>query len=378
MISTPKCLVPPGIDYKKIEVLCYDIKRNHDGKYHLFEDQCSESTEVILTRCQVGYANRKSRNINDYLNKCVNGKWENEGRTNDDCELICGQNLESRTEKPATIPLVYNGKKIESNNVPWHVAIYKNISSKFEQICGGSIVHSNVILSAAHCFYDPSKDTLENLSKFSVAAGKRFRNYEMEEQHEQFARIKKVHVFGYSELSLRNDIAVVSLDRHLQYSPYVEPVCINWSLYSEFPSNYENVLGHLYGWGATSDNMDLPLELLKIELEPIPNDICKEMVPNFEITSDVFCAINKENSTACSGDGGGGLVIENKGDNNLIILLGTVSHTVRKKNSFNSCSDGTITIFTDIKFYQYLIKPAISKSRDLTNESLINVNIMYE
>ncbi|XP_055389318.1 uncharacterized protein LOC129618538 [Condylostylus longicornis] len=364
--SLPKCLIPTGISNKKIEILCYDTKERYN---ELLQDQCSENTEVMLTRCQIGYASKSSSNNNDYLNICVDGKWKKESQVND-CELICGQNLESKPEEPATIPLVYKGEKIASNNVPWHVAIYKNVSSKFVQICGGSIVHSNVVISAAHCCSSFEIGMNEDVSKFSVGAGKRFQDYEMEEQHEQFALVKEIYNYGFLQYPIQNDIAVIALDRHLQYSSFIEPVCIDWSPSISFPSNYKNIIGYFYGWGATSPDIDFSFELLKIKLEPIPNNICRKMTKNFKnlVTPDRFCTISENNSTICARDSGGGLVFEN--DKKLVTLIGIGSIGL-DHNRY--CSDGAIGLFTDIKFYQHFIKTAISKSRDLISPSLIDI-----
>ncbi|XP_055389438.1 chymotrypsinogen A-like [Condylostylus longicornis] len=369
-VRCEKCQAPE-IDQEKVEVLCLNLKKlstgiidNGDGTiksatyFDYLEDSCSQSSEAIVIRCKIGYQNKKSKGEDAFLNLCKDGKWKYENTDSDDCESICGKLFEEKL-KPTPKPLLYQGNEVDIKLAPWHVAIYRNSSNTFEQICGGTIIHSNVVISAAHCFYDTSYGELFDASHFWVGAGKRFRRYEADEPLAQFAHVKKIYLpLTFQSQPLRSDIAIVILDRHFKYNPVIAPVCLDWELGPD--SRHSNLAATLYGWGDTKSTGAPSEKLLEINLIAMENAECKKMVdPNFrsDISKDKFCAINKSNATACGGDSGGGLITRRQGYK----LTGVVSEGL---NADSYCSNGFVTLFTRVRIFHDYIKTTVSENRN--------------
>ncbi|XP_055389439.1 chymotrypsin-C-like [Condylostylus longicornis] len=370
-INCQNCYVPE-IDNKKVEAICFNWKTTTSGiiddgngaasssaRVDFLADSCVPSAAGIILRCKIGYKNKISEEGDSILNICKGGKWKYENINSENCESICGKLFQEEL-KPTSKPLLFKGNEVDIKLAPWHVAIYRNSSNTFEQICGGTIIHSNIIVSAGHCFYDYSKDDLSNPSKFSIGAGKRYRDYEANEQLSQFARVKTIFVPDtFQPEPLRSDIAVLVLDRHFKYNPVIAPVCLDWDL-SSHSDHYDRLSAVLYGWGHTSPDEIASSTLLKINLKTIESTDCKKLVDrNYrpDISRDRFCAINDNNATACGGDSGGGLITMREGYK----LTGVVSVGLHKELY---CTDGFVTVFTKVRVFQDFIKSIVSKNRN--------------
>lgn len=93
--------------------------------------------------------------------------------------------------------MIYGGETNDIILTPWHVGVFDNstiISNDFEQICGGTIIDSNIILSAAHCFYDRPNSRVHDASNYIIGAGKTYRNFYALEKFAHFIGIKEIHI----------------------------------------------------------------------------------------------------------------------------------------------------------------------------------------
>lgn len=107
------------------------------------------------------------------------------------CDPVCGE------RKTDIIPLITGGHIAKIKEVPWHVAIYYNFNQTYkEYICGGTIISSRIILSAAHCFWKKYSTQVYPKEEFSIAVGKTYRDYNAPEEEYQ------PQFFSISELSI--------------------------------------------------------------------------------------------------------------------------------------------------------------------------------
>nr|XP_061807660.1 prostasin-like [Nerophis lumbriciformis] len=184
---------------------------------------------------------------------------------------------------------------------PWQVSIQKDAV----HVCGGSIITENWILSAAHCFPNPS-----DLSSYTIYAGWYYLNNF--NPHQSAHRVSNVVIpSGYVDPHRGKDVALVRLSSPLTWSDWISPVCLPGSS-MQFPGGMRC---HVTGWGHIRNNIPLPGAgpLQEVQVPIIPQDSCREMysTEQVDILYDMICAGYQEGGKdSCQGDSGGPLVCQ--------------------------------------------------------------------
>lgn len=146
---------------------------------------------------------------------------------------------------------------------------------------------------------------------FQVAVGKTYRDYAAREEYNpQFFAVEQIlYIDGYNDLSgfYSDDIALVVLDKHIEFRSFIVPICMPQNLQYEDKAVPAGWIGVAAGWGLEQSN-GLPSTILKkIELPVVTREECKQKSdPEFEnfITSDKFCAGYLTGASVCQGDSG--------------------------------------------------------------------------
>ncbi|CAH1398588.1 unnamed protein product [Nezara viridula] len=255
----------------------------------------------------------------------------------------CGIRYALNRYEPA---ISFGGKTLRSE-FPWHVALYRkyHTDESPDYICGGSILHPKVILTAAHCIYNETYSAIENAT-FSVIAGKYYVSWKRKDPGEQRFEVLKIK-FPETYVGFTNryaeDIALLELNAPINITSAIMPVCIDWN--SKYLVEQLSTIGTIVGWGLTENNT-VSDELLMANLEYIDFIKCRDRISegfSFFITSDKFCA-GVDNGTAVEhGDSGGGLTFPRNTTNNKeqYYLYGIVS--------VKDVSRNNIAAFTDIR-----------------------------
>lgn len=212
--------------------------------------------------------------------------------------------------------LIVNGFQAKTGVFPWHVGIYaKEGTSEYEQICGGSLISNNLVVSAAHCFYDEVYNKLYAASKYAVAGGKRQRDWHAREEYAQKSSVESIRAGGRYQGTRGNfadDIAILKLKTPFELTTLVLPVCVDWENTYEREQLQVGHAGKVVGWGKDIKG-ESTKSLHEIDMPFVPYDQCLSAVPaDFRgyITSDKFCAGHLNGSSVCDGDSGGGLCFE--------------------------------------------------------------------
>ncbi|XP_059045000.1 modular serine protease-like [Achroia grisella] len=274
---------------------------------------------------------------------CIDGAWDFLAR----CSPECGQVTPDGEE------LIIGGRRASRGELPWHAGIYRKTTTPYMQVCGGSLVRPNVVISAAHCFWSEDVGLLP-ARDFSVAVGKLYRPWDdpmdIDAQKSDVSSIHKPPHFTGSSSNFQEDIAVLKLTTSFQYKPHVGPVCLDFDeVFDQYQLDRKR-LGKVAGWGLTSINGDASPKLKVVELPSVEYNECYEQVPyNFRayLTSDKICAGYKDNGTAlCKGDSGGGLAFPEFERTTVRFYLRGVVSTA--PNDENLCNGNTITALTHI------------------------------
>merc|ERR1712048_126174 len=107
---------------------------------------------------------------------------------------------------------VVGGKTANAHSWPWQIGLHRY--GRF--MCGGSVVNSRWVVTAAHCIYRRSA------SEFTVKLGDHNRNVDEGEQTIKVKRIIAHPRYG----RLNYDIALLELESPVKFGKHVQPVCL--------------------------------------------------------------------------------------------------------------------------------------------------------
>uniref|UniRef100_A0A8D0GC19 Peptidase S1 domain-containing protein n=1 Tax=Sphenodon punctatus TaxID=8508 RepID=A0A8D0GC19_SPHPU len=192
---------------------------------------------------------------------------------------------------------IVGGYTCGKNSVPYQVSLNSGY-----HFCGGSLINSQWVVSAAHCYK----------SRIQVRLGEH--SLSSNEGTEQFISSSKViRHQSYSSQSLDNDIMLIKLANPATLNSYVRTV----SLPSSCASTGTQCL--ISGWGNTlSNGVSNPDKLQCLSSPVLSSSQCSSAYPG-QITKNMICVGYLEGGKdSCQGDSGGPVVCNGA-------LQGTVS-----------------------------------------------------
>nr|XP_026488556.1 chymotrypsin-C-like [Vanessa tameamea] len=253
--------------------------------------------------------------------------------------------------------LITNGFLSKPGDWPWHVAIFRMERATLKYICGGTLISNTYVLTAAHCVTINSAAVLPeslgiNLGKHNLIGG----NANSQERgvyevfvHEEF--IPRI---------LDNDIALLKMSSAVEFNSNIQPACIWFDKLKDKLPSYE-VIGTVTGWGFDQTET-LSTVLREATIPMIPDLDCIRSKPLFYATTlngKKFCAGNRNGTSPCNGDSGGGFVVYVPyEDSNFVkfhlkgawYVRGIVSLSVAKLDTA-LCDPNEYVVFTDIGAY---------------------------
>ncbi|KQS62525.1 chymotrypsin-like protease CTRL-1 [Drosophila erecta] len=187
---------------------------------------------------------------------------------------------------PGITPKIMHGQKAEIGSNPWMAYIFKyKDESVAELVCGGTLIHKEFVLTAAHCI---SKDHIlavrlgEHGTSRNFAVTKAFRNKYF--RHETYT----------------NDIGILQI-QPVYFNAFIRPVCIITD-----PAKVPKFKTfQAAGWGKT-ENETSSRVLKTVELYEYNAYYCYNLFW-VNITESQICAGHPHGDT-CHGDSGGPLI----------------------------------------------------------------------
>ncbi|XP_053671977.1 trypsin alpha-4-like [Anopheles nili] len=166
--------------------------------------------------------------------------------------------------------------------------------------CGGAILNTNTILTAAHCV---DYSDLEP-SDYEVRAGSTLRN-----EGGQLVVVSQIHTHpDYNDWTLEWDIAVLKLASPLQLGTGVQAIDLPLRTFSVA----ENTGVSLAGWGALYYQGPSTNHLQHVTLPIVSNSRCGIAYQNFAPILPFHICAGSKGMDACQGDSGGPLVYQNQ------------------------------------------------------------------
>lgn len=196
-----------------------------------------------------------------------------------------------------TGPDIRGGHEAEPGAWPWQVALIASYytNAYAGQFCGGSLVHPEWVLTAAHCvIYEVPEDIDVVLGRHQLSL-------------DDGERISITHIVIYPEYEsafVGGDLALLHLSR-----PTTQTVV---SLDADIVELAENrsLNATVTGWGATDNSYYSSDVLREVTLPFVSLETCRDAYYYDSIPDSMVCAgYEKGAKSACYGDSGGPLMI---------------------------------------------------------------------
>ncbi|XP_039439798.1 serine protease grass-like [Culex pipiens pallens] len=210
---------------------------------------------------------------------------------------------------------------------PWQVAVYhRKGSSRDSYTCGGTLISETFVLTAARCVQSDDGDGRRMFVRMGV------RNLqELDPNGFQQHGVREIHRVDRGN-GLRSDVALLELDSEVEFTEYVQPVCLNLA------EELVEQVGSFVSWGDESSGLKSSISEVISDEECLRSDLqAYEEVRG----SSMFCVGFKTETTLCNSDAGSGIYFKRKG----VWFMGG---TLAARDSGYSCSAKSNAAFNNI------------------------------
>lgn len=202
--------------------------------------------------------------------------------------------------------------------------------------CGGTIIGTRLVLTAAHCLYNGLYTTVY----FGL----------LNQYDRKSAQQQRLHPSDwimhpkYDDTEIRNDVALLLLPLPIQFNDIIGKVILP-------PANHlcphfagSSVI--ISGWGALDDANSAPKILQYANVKVAPPEQCQSIYTTAFLRESMICA-DATNAGTCQGDSGGPMIWNNNGHPTVI---GVVSFGAE------NCEHSTHRVFTCVaRFVKWII-----------------------
>lgn len=206
-----------------------------------------------------------------------------------------------------TLPKIVGGVAAKLGDFPWIVALgYKNAKNPNQPrwLCGGSLVSSKHVLTAAHCVYNRDDLYLARLGELDL-----YDDQDGASPVDIPIASTKIHE-NYNPSQFTSDIAMLTLSRSAENLPGVHPICLPWQS-DQRSKSYINSTPFVAGWGALYFNGPTSTNLQLVTVPVVDNSNCARVFASRAVIDErIVCAgYPNGQKDACSGDSGGPLML---------------------------------------------------------------------
>ncbi|XP_059489533.1 trypsin alpha-4-like [Neocloeon triangulifer] len=204
---------------------------------------------------------------------------------------------------------IIGGTRATQTQIPWQVLL--SIDNTW--VCGGSIISSLWVVTAAHCLFNSTSTVI-------YAGGIDYYNKAESNEVAVTSTVYTVHE-QYDDNNLFNDIAVIKSPSALPMNSYIN--AIRLPKQSQASTTFAGLTMQASGYGQNKNTGPVSSYLYYVALKTITNTLCARTYGTKYIISSIICTAASSTKTICSGDSGGPLAY--KESDGKWTLIGIVS-----------------------------------------------------
>ncbi|XP_035897152.1 phenoloxidase-activating factor 2-like isoform X1 [Anopheles stephensi] len=233
---------------------------------------------------------------------------------------------------------------------PWMAFVYTAQAEYELYLCGGTLVHSKVVITIAHCIENRTSNELRvRLGEWDLE-----HMVEIYPPQDRAVIASVTHPQFYSELLL-NDIAILFLDEHVDFTEVVGIACL-----PPQNANFDHKRCLFTGWGEDERGRNSSV-LKRTKLPIVPNGHCQRVLRrhllnrSFRLHQGFLCAGGESGKDACRGDGGSPLVCPIPHSENQYYVVGLVAF------GYECGTQGVPGVYVNVPHYRDWIDGEIEK-----------------
>ncbi|XP_037131180.1 serine protease 56 isoform X2 [Syngnathus acus] len=237
----------------------------------------SQACAFYQRRCQVGNLDKES---------CIR------------IMAVCGQRSSSTHNVTQPRSRIVGGSPAPPGSWPWLV----NLQLDGGLMCGGVLVESSWVVTAAHCFAGSRSESYWTavVGEFDITKA---------DPDEQVLKVNRIIPHPkFNPKTFNNDIALVELTSPVVLSERVTPVCL--------PSGMEPPTGSaclVAGWGSLYEDGPSADIVMEAKVPLLPQNTCKNALGKELVTNTMLCAGYLSGGIdSCQGDSGGPLIYQDR------------------------------------------------------------------
>lgn len=210
--------------------------------------------------------------------------------------LACATSCGVPSFLPSLSARVVGGDDAVPHSWPWQVSLQYLKDDTWRHTCGGTLISSSYVLTAAHC--------IDKSLTYRVALGKNSLTVE-DEEGSVFSEVDTIYVHEkWNSLLVQNDIALIKLPEPVELSDTIQVACLPQAG-TLLPQDYPCFVT---GWGRLWTNGPIADELQQGLQPVVDHATCSKWDWwSFRVKTTMVCAGGDGVISACNGDSGGPL-----------------------------------------------------------------------